>query len=1120
MLRSLLNELSNRTRRRKQALRHRQRRRLFIEGLEARQLLAAIQVDTTVDALNGDTSSITNLIATPGADGISLREAITAANNTGGADMITFAASTDGNPFTLTIANTGGINEDFNAEGDLDVRDDLVIQGNGSGNTIIQAGTNASNGIDRVIGFNPDCITAMAFDVSGVTLRYGRNSQATGIFLDAGGGVDFCGAGASSFSLSNSVISDNTSVNGYGGGINIDEVPPAASTVTITNTTIANNSSDGTGGGINVFGDNVQLTVTGSTISGNQTTGAGSQGGGVNVRLTNNNDGDGAATPKVTIENTLVSSNVAGGPTGGGGISVSSASGTQEVVIRNTTISGNTALADGGGVVVGDAGATVTLTNVTVSDNRADSDNNSLLETGGGINQSTGNVILQNTIVAGNFVDLGSTADDITGTVTANFSLIGEDAGAIFAGGSGNNLTDVNALLGPLANNGGTTQTHKLLAGSPALDNGSDALATTAGLTTDQRGTGFSRSLDAADSDTTNEVDIGAHEAHPAVQDIADQAASVGIPLVLTFDLGDFDEADGGDFDSVAATSSNPAVVPNANAVVSGTGANRTLTITAISPGMTTITLTVTDTVSGSLQSMSDTFVVTATLPVNTPPQPSTDVDPAANAVAEGAAAGTTVGVTANAFDAEGQTLVYSLTDDAGGRFTIDSSSGVVTVASGGSALLNFEDATSHLITVQAQDTFGATSSADFTIDVTNVNPTTPADDDAAANVVDEGATGAVGIDVSSVDPNGTAMGGNVTFSLTNDAGGRFQIDANTGVVTVNNSALLDGPATHTITVSASDGAGGTATANFNIDVNNVNPVVTSLVVSAPEACGSSSSNNEVDISGTFTDAGVPDTHTVLVDWGDGSPLESVSVNQLADTFSGNHVYATGGAFTISVTAVDDDGGASLSVSSTAVVQGVGVVDGTLYIVGTEGRDHVNLQYKANQDELKVHAHLNQGGGGEHIQQTFTASSINRIVAFLCGGDDHYNGGSNAATEQFVFGGAGDDHLQGGSGNDVLSGGSGNDHLQSESGRDILIGGTGKDHLQGGQADDLLIGGSAANENDLAAVDAALADWASGNLAGALIDLGAITDDGDKDHLQGQQGTDVLIGGIGDTLQQ
>ena len=56
-----------------------------------------VTVDTDTDVTDGDTSSITTLQASPGSDGvISLREAIEAANNTAGADTITFAPGVTG----------------------------------------------------------------------------------------------------------------------------------------------------------------------------------------------------------------------------------------------------------------------------------------------------------------------------------------------------------------------------------------------------------------------------------------------------------------------------------------------------------------------------------------------------------------------------------------------------------------------------------------------------------------------------------------------------------------------------------------------------------------------------------------------------------------------------------------------------------------------------------------------------------------------------------------------------------------------------------------------------------------------------------------------------------------
>src|SRR4030095_4968123 len=66
---------------------------LRCEALERRLLLATVTVSNTTDVVNGNVTSIANLIASNGGDGISLREAIMAANgtaNVGGPDVINF----------------------------------------------------------------------------------------------------------------------------------------------------------------------------------------------------------------------------------------------------------------------------------------------------------------------------------------------------------------------------------------------------------------------------------------------------------------------------------------------------------------------------------------------------------------------------------------------------------------------------------------------------------------------------------------------------------------------------------------------------------------------------------------------------------------------------------------------------------------------------------------------------------------------------------------------------------------------------------------------------------------------------------------------------------------------
>jgi len=99
---------------------------------------------------------------------------------------------------------------------------------------------------------------------------------------------------------------------------------------------------------------------------------------------------------------------------------------------------------------------------------------------------------------------------------------------------------------------------------------------------------------------------------------------------------------------------------------------------------------------------------------------PVTDMDVTANTVSESAAIGAVVGITAFASDADATTnaITYSLDDTAGGRFAINSSTGVVTV----DAALDYESAASHSIVIRATSADGSFATQGFTISVTDAN--------------------------------------------------------------------------------------------------------------------------------------------------------------------------------------------------------------------------------------------------------------------------------------------------------------------------------------------------------------------------------------------------------------
>ncbi|MBM4090676.1 MAG: DUF4347 domain-containing protein [Planctomycetes bacterium] len=201
------------------------------------------------------------------------------------------------------------------------------------------------------------------------------------------------------------------------------------------------------------------------------------------------------------------------------------------------------------------------------------------------------------------------------------------------------------------------------------------------------------------------------------------------------------------------------------------------------------------------------------------------DTDGAANAVNENAANGTAVGITASASDADAttNTITYSLIDNAGGRFTIDANSGIVTVANG--LLLDRESAASHNITVRATSADGSTANTTFTINLNDVDEFdvgTVTDSNTAPNTVAENATvgTAVGLTALATDADATAT---ITYSLDDDAGGRFAIHATTGVVTVNGALDYETATSHSVTIRATSSDGSQSTQAFTIAVTDVN---------------------------------------------------------------------------------------------------------------------------------------------------------------------------------------------------------------------------------------------------------------------------------------------------------
>ena len=283
------------------------------------------------------------------------------------------------------------------------------------------------------------------------------------------------------------------------------------------------NGAEATGGGI--YNNHGKLTIDSCEITGNAAT---SEGGGIY------NGGIGPGPATLIITNSTISNN--GSDVDGGGVDSDSDLGSASLTMTNCTVSGNTAKQNGGGVYV--VSSPATLTNVTITNNRADNDTTGG-GLGGGLGNSGGTVTLRNTIAAGNFRggDPSSTRDDINGALlgASSYNLVGDESGMTgISNGPNNNQvgsasTPLIPYLGLLIYNGGATRTHGLLYNSPAIDAGDDTVTgAPLNLTKDQRG--LTRSAD-GDLTAGSHVDIGAYERQTIEERFAPTGPNVSVDI-------------------------------------------------------------------------------------------------------------------------------------------------------------------------------------------------------------------------------------------------------------------------------------------------------------------------------------------------------------------------------------------------------------------------------------------------------------------------------------------------------------------------------------------------------------------------------------------------------------
>lgn len=320
--------------------------------------------------------------------------------------------------------------------------------------------------------------------------------------------------------------------------------------------------------------------------------------------------------------------------------------------------------------------------------------------------------------------------------------------------------------------------------------------------------------------------------------------------------------------------------------------------------------------------------------------------------------------------DPEGQALTYSLSNDAGGLFTINAGSGEISAT----PTLVRDNTADYDVTVDVSDGVN-TSQATVTVNVTFNNQAPTIAVGQILDVAENGVDLTVG-SVSAGDPDGNAL----NYSLLFDADGLFTIDAGTGAISTTRPLDYESEGPFDLSVAVSDGDLGD-TATVTVNVLNVNE--------APELVGAI--DNQIGEEGALFSFTIPEGAFDDPDAGDVVGYEIVSVNGVPGgslpgwvdfnavdgTFNGTPGETDAGVFDVDVRAKDAAGATSNSTTFTITIENVsagtsvdGYISGATVFQDSNGNDILDLGEASTLTDSDGDFRLVGGSGTGTLVQT------------------------------------------------------------------------------------------------------------------------------------------------------